>query len=86
MRLAADFDAYEYSPARAAYAVSTMKANKIVGNGSNGTLGDFDPARVTRLLEIVRPIFARLGQPLPAGLDADDVATNAYVEPSQGLS
>ena len=86
VRLAADFDAYEYSPARAAYAVSTMKANKIVGNGSNGTIGDFDPARVTELLDIVRPIFAKSRQPLPAGLDADDVATNAYVEPSLGLS
>jgi hypothetical protein len=86
VRLAADFDAYPYSAARAAYAVSVMKANKIVGNGSNGTLGDFDQARVARLLEIVRPVFARSRQPLPAGLTAVDVVTNAYVDPAVGLS
>jgi hypothetical protein len=86
VRLAADFDAYPYSAARAAYAVSVMKASKIVGNGSNGTLGDFDQARVTRLLEIVRPVFARSRQPLPAGLTAVDVVTNAYVDPAVGLS
>ena len=39
-------------------------------------------ARVTRLLDIVRPIFARARQPLPAGLSAADLVTNAYVDPA----
>jgi hypothetical protein len=82
VRLATDFDAYPYSAARAAYAVSVMRDNGIVGNGPNGTVGDFDLARVTKLLDIVRPVFARARQPLPAGLAAGDVVTNAYVDPA----
>ena len=84
VRLAKDFQAYPYSAARAAYAVSVMRDNEIVGNGPNGTLGDFDTARLRRLLDIVRPVFARSRQPLPAGLDATDIATNAYVDPAIG--
>jgi hypothetical protein len=86
VRLTQDYDAYPYSAARAAYAVRVMKENGIVGNGPDGTLGNFDLARVTKLLDIVRPVFARAATPLPAGLTADDVVTNAYVDGSVGAS
>jgi hypothetical protein len=79
VKLTEDFDAYPYSAERAAYAVRAMKDNGIVGNGPNG---DFDPARVTKLLDIVRPVFARAKTPLPAGLTGADLATNAYVDPA----
>ena len=82
VRLADDFTAYPYSAARAAHAVSVMRDNGIVGNGPNRTLGDFDLARVAKLLDIVRPVFARNRQPLPAGLTAEDLVTNAYVDPA----
>ena len=82
VRLADDFTAYPYSAARAAHAVSVMRDNGIVGNGPNRTLGDFDVARVAKLLDIVRPVFARNRQPLPAGLTAEDLVTNAYVDPA----
>ena len=59
-----------------------MRENGIVGNGPNSTVGDFDLARVRKLLDIVRPVFARARQPLPAGLTADDLVTNAYVDPA----
>lgn len=84
VRLTQDFDAYPYSAARAAYAARVMKDNGIVGNGTNGTLGDFDTARVTTLLEVVGPVFAAAKQPLPAGLTAEDITTNAYVDASIG--
>lgn len=80
VRLAKDFEAYPYSVERAAYAVSVMRDNGIVGNGPNATVGDFDTARVRRLLEIVRPVLAAGKQPLPAGLTAEDLATNAYID------
>jgi hypothetical protein len=86
VRLTEDFDAYPYTPERAAYAAKVMKDNGIVGNGPNGTLGDFDTARVTRLLDIVRPVFARAKTPLPAGLTAADLVTNAYVDASIGAT
>jgi hypothetical protein len=82
VRLAKDFTAYPYSAERAAYAVSVLRDNGIVGNGPNGTVGDFDLARVSKLLDIVRPVFARAGQPLPAALTADDLVTNAYIDPA----
>lgn len=82
VRLARDFTAYPYSAERAAYAVSVMRDNGIVGNGPNSTVGDFDLARVGKLLDIVRPVLARNRQPLPAGLTADDLVTNAYVDPA----
>ena len=82
--LTEEFDAYPYSAERAAYAVRVMKENGIVGNGSNGTLGDFETARLTTLLEVLKPVFARTKQPLPAGLTAADIATNAYVDLSIG--
>jgi hypothetical protein len=86
VRLTQDYDAYPYSAARAAYAVKVMRDNGIVGNGPDGTLGNFDLARITKLLDIVRPVFARARQPLPAGLTADGVVTNAYIDASVGAA
>ena len=84
VRLTQDYDAYPYSPQRAAYAVKVMRDNGIVGNGPDETLGNFDRARVGQLLDIVRPLFARSRQPLPSGLSVDDVVTNAYIDPRVG--
>jgi hypothetical protein len=86
VKLTQDYDAYPYSAARAAYAAKVMKDNGIVGNGSDGTIGNFDLARVTKLLDIVRPVFAKAKTPLPAGLTADDLVTNAYIDGSVGAS
>jgi hypothetical protein len=82
--LTQDYHAYPYSAQRAAYAAKVMRDNGIVGNGPDETLGNFDMTRITRLLDIVRPVFARDRQPLPAGLSAADVATNAYVDARVG--
>lgn len=82
VKLTQDYDAFPYSAARAAYAAEAMKDNKIVGNGTDGTIGNFDIARVTKLLDIVRPVYAKQKTPLPAGLTADDIVTNAYIDPS----
>jgi hypothetical protein len=82
VRLVRDFGGYPYSVERAAYAVGAMRDNGIVGNGPNRTVGDFDISRVTKLVEVVRPIFARAGQPLPAEVSPADLVTNAYVDRS----
>lgn len=86
VQLTQDYDAYPYSAARAAYAAKVMKDNGIVGNGSDATIGNFDMARVSKLLDIVRPVFARARQPLPSGLTANDLVTNAYIDASAGAS
>lgn len=82
VKLVQDFGGYPYSLARAAYAVQVMRDNGIVGNGPNRTVGDFDVARVTKLVEIVRPVFARAGRPMPAEVSPADLVTNAYVDRS----
>ena len=82
VKLTEDYDAYPYSAARAAYAAKAMKDNKIVGNGSDATIGDFDLARVTKLLDIVRPVYVKQKTPLPTGLTASDIVTNAYIDPA----
>jgi hypothetical protein len=83
--LVKDFDAYPYSAARAAQAVTAMRTNRILGNGANGTVGDVDAARVRRIIDIVRPIFAGQHRPLRDSLRPDDVYTNEFIDPSIGL-
>jgi hypothetical protein len=85
VKLAKDFEAYPYSTERAAYAVRVMRDNAIVGNGPNATVGDVDPARLTRLLQIVEPVFAAAKQPLAPRLSAADLATNAYIDTTVGV-
>ena len=82
VKLTKDYNAFPYSAAPAPYAARTMKDNKIVGNGTDATIGNFDLARVTKLLDIVRPVYAKQKTPLPAGLTADDIVTNAYIDPA----
>ena len=82
--LTRDYNAYPYSAQRAAYAATVMKDNGIAGNGPDQTLGNFDMTRVTTLLDIVRPVFAKERQPLPTGLSAGDIVTNAYIDPRVG--
>lgn len=78
-------NAYPYSPERADAAVKAMLEEGILGNGENATVGDFDPDRVQRVLQIVRPIFAGQKQPVPDALAADDLYTNDFVDPAIGL-
>ncbi|WP_193615348.1 ABC transporter substrate-binding protein [Desertimonas flava] len=74
-----------YSEGVADYAVQTMLADGLIGNGDNDTIGDFDLDRVNNLIEIARPVYASLGQEPPADLTAEDVVTNEFIDPSIGL-
>jgi hypothetical protein len=79
-------DAYRggffYSRALADYAVAVMAREAIISNGGNRTLGDLDTGRISRLIDILRPIMAGQRKPLPAGLTPDQLVTNDYVDPS----
>jgi hypothetical protein len=83
--LVKDYNAFPYTPDRAKYAVEAMKDNGILGNGTNRTVGDFDMARVQRVIDIVRPIFAGQKKPLKDGLKSADLVTNEFIEPSIGI-
>jgi hypothetical protein len=48
-------------------------------------LGNFDTARVQRMIDIVGPIFTARRQPPTAGLKPEDVATSEFIDPSIGV-
>ena len=54
-----------YSEGVADYAVETMQADGLLGNGPDETVGNFDLDRVTELIEKARPVYAALGQEPP---------------------
>lgn len=76
---------WQYSEGLANYAVKTMKDLGIVSNGTDQTLGNFDPERVQRIIDIVTPILQGQNREVKQGLKPEDVATNEFVDDSIGL-
>ena len=76
---------WTYSPGLAAFAVDAMRQRKIVGNGPDATLGNFDTARISRMIEILGPVFAGQNKPIKEGLTPEQLVTNEFVDPSIGF-
>ena len=74
-----------YSQGVADFSVKTMIEQKIVGNGNNTTLGDFDADRVKKVFDESIPLFTTLGSSPKPGLRAEDIYTNKYIDTSIGL-
>ena len=74
-----------YSPGLAAYAIDKMRSD-FVTNGPDQTLGNFDTARVQRMIDIVTPIFTAQRQPPKEGLTPEDIATNEFVDTNIGVA
>jgi hypothetical protein len=66
-------------------AVAVMKQLKIVGNGPDATLGNFDLARVDSTIALLRPIFSARGTKVPEQLSASDIVSNEFIDPSLHL-
>ncbi|MEY2521722.1 MAG: hypothetical protein QOJ66_287 [Ilumatobacteraceae bacterium] len=82
----AKFDnGWVYSQGVADYAVKTIKADGLVGNGPDSTVGNFDDARVNDLIKLAIPVYTALGTAPKAGLTAADITTNQFIDPSIGL-
>jgi hypothetical protein len=82
----ATFDnGWVYSQGVADYGVKTIKADGLVGNGPDSTLGNFDLDRVNKLIALAIPVYTALGQAPKDGLKAEDVVTNQFIDPSIGL-
>ncbi|HEY1279979.1 MAG TPA: hypothetical protein VGF22_09935 [Acidimicrobiales bacterium] len=75
-----------YDAGEAAYAVKASLDNKIVSNGPDKTLGNFDDAKTQKLIDIVAPIFKAQGTTMKDGLKASDIQTNQFIDQSIGLS
>ena len=70
---------------RNAYAMETMLETGILGNGANDTVGDFDEARVTDLVDKTVPIFSDQQSNFDASVTAEEIVTNEFIDPSIGL-
>jgi hypothetical protein len=77
-------DGWVYSEGLANYAIEKMRSD-FVKNGSDKTLGNFDNARLQRMIEIVTPIFTAQNQPPKSGLKPEDIATNEFIDSSIGI-
>lgn len=73
------------SPELNAAATKVMKDLGLVGNGSNGYIGDMDEARVQKLIDELTPTFATKGVEVLAGLKAADIFTNDFISKEIGL-
>ena len=80
------FDAgWIYGSGMAEYGVTTMRDEKLVGNGTDGTLGSFDEDRSATLVDQLTPIFADQGTPVKEGLTPEDLYTNEFLDPDVAL-
>lgn len=65
--------------------VKVQLAEQIVGNGPDTTLGDFDTARVDRVIAAVTPILRQRGVEVADDITADTLVTNRFIDPALGL-
>jgi hypothetical protein len=73
---------WTYDQAVGDYAVKTMKSLGIVANGTDGTLGSFDTARVQKLIDILSPIYTKQGKPIVKDLKPDAITDNEFLDKS----
>ncbi|HEX6684362.1 MAG TPA: hypothetical protein VF062_16285 [Candidatus Limnocylindrales bacterium] len=85
VKLNTEYKGFPYPKEQAAFSVEQQVKLKIVGNGSNTTLGDFDVERVRKVITIVTPIYSTQRKEVKTGLVPQDLVTNEYIDPSIGL-
>lgn len=85
VKLCTEYKGFPYPKEQAAFSVAQQLKLKIVGNGSNSTLGDFDVERVRKVINIVTPIYSTQRKEIKASLVPQDLVTNEFIDPSIGL-
>ncbi len=82
LKLVDEFDTgWVYSEGAANYSVEAQVKEGLVGNGPDGHLGGFEPARVKQLFDIVKPIYIEQGAKVKADVKPEDLYTNEFVDP-----
>jgi uncharacterized protein (DUF736 family) len=76
---------WTYSPGLAKYAIEKMRED-FVNNGSDSTIGNFEQARVQRIIDIVTPILTAQRQAPKPNLKPEDIYTNEFIDPSIGVT
>jgi hypothetical protein len=78
---------FQYGAGNAQFGFCQLQAEGLTSNPRTGPVGSMDPTKVSRVLDILRPIFggqrATIGSikpvALPADLSADKLATNEFL-------
>jgi hypothetical protein len=69
-----------------AYAASAMRDYKLVDNGPDSTIGNFDMDRMQQVIDILVPIFETRRTPqLRTDVKPTDIVTNEFIDPRIGL-
>ena len=76
---------WAYSRSLAEFSAQQQVQRGIISNGADKTLGNLDMARIQRMIDIVKPIFAAQHKPIRPGLTPQDIATNEFIDPNIGL-
>jgi hypothetical protein len=79
------YGAFPYGTEKASWAVEQQLRLDIVSNGGNGTIGEFDLARVQQTIDIVAPIYTGQRRDIKADITPDDLVTNQFIDESIGL-
>ncbi|WP_406343260.1 hypothetical protein [Streptomyces sp. NBC_01578] len=74
-----------YSKGTGQYAAKEMVKLGILGNEADGSIASFDQTRVADSLKTFGPILTKGGVKILAGLSADDLATNAFIDTKIGM-
>lgn len=75
-------DFWVYGEGVAAFSVEQQLELGLVGNGPDSTIGNFDEARVQKVIDNLVPIFKALNQELTKVPTAKDIVTNEFIDPS----
>lgn len=84
VELSAGFGDPGYDVRVAAAALEALDADDIAGSGLDGTLGDIDFGRIRDLLKRAVPAWKEAGLAVPADVEAEDIATNRFIDRSIG--
>jgi len=71
-----------YDAGQAAASVEKQLEDKLVANSPDGTLGSFDLQRVTDFIALATPVYETTGAKVKAGLTAEDIVTNEFIDPN----
>jgi hypothetical protein len=77
---------WAYSPGVAKFSVDQQLELGIVGNGTDKALGNFDMTRLSEIVAIENDLLTKANVPVKEGLEASDIATNEFIDPSIGLA
>jgi hypothetical protein len=66
-------------------AVNKMRELKVVSNGPDDTIGNYDFDRIQKFMDTFIPILQGKGVEVAGGLTPERIATNEFIDPSIGL-